>query len=89
LGRRELRQYDVSDPFNPRLTGTVRLGGIMSKAAHPKGGPLAGGPQMVVTAWIVYAKLGLMVLRQGWLNFDLIWSVALFVVGGVALMIAI
>lgn len=44
---------------------------------------------MAIIAWIVYAKLGLMVLRQGWVNFDLIWSVALFVVGGVALVMAI
>jgi hypothetical protein len=61
----------------------------MPKATHLKGGPLAGGPQMVVIAWIVYAKFGLVALRQGWLNFDLIWSVALFVVGGVALMVVI
>lgn len=46
-GTGELRQYDVSDPFNPRLTGTVRLGGVTRKAAHPKSGPLTGGPQMV------------------------------------------
>ncbi len=46
-GTGELRQYDVTDPFNPRLTGTVRLGGITRKAAHPKSGPLTGGPQMV------------------------------------------
>jgi len=46
-GTGELRQYDVSDPFNPRLSGTVRLGGITRKAAHPKAGPLSGGPQMV------------------------------------------
>lgn len=44
---------------------------------------------MAVIAWIVYKKLGLMVLRQGWVNFDLIWSIALFVVGGIALMVAI
>lgn len=46
-GTGELRQYDVTDPLNPRLTGTVRLGGITRKAAHPKGGALTGGPQMV------------------------------------------
>ncbi|RPI82055.1 MAG: selenium-binding protein [Chloroflexi bacterium] len=46
-GTGELHQYDVTDPFNPRLTGTVRLGGITRKAAHPKSGPLNGGPQMV------------------------------------------
>lgn len=46
-GTGEFRQYDVSDPFEPKLTGSVRLGGIVSKAVHPKGGALNGGPQMV------------------------------------------
>ncbi|BBL80870.1 selenium-binding protein [Rubrobacter xylanophilus] len=46
-GTGELRQYDVSDPFNPRHTGSVRLGGIARKAAHPASGSLNGGPQMV------------------------------------------
>jgi methanethiol oxidase len=46
-GTGELRQYDVADPFNPKFTGSVHLGGIVRKAAHPKSGPLTGGPQMV------------------------------------------
>ena len=47
-GTGDLRQYDVSDPFNPRHTGTVRIGGVVSRAAHPAGNrPLNGGPQMV------------------------------------------
>jgi selenium-binding protein 1 len=46
-GTGEFQQYDVSDPFNPKLTGSVHLGGIVRKAAHPKSGPLNGGPQMV------------------------------------------
>jgi methanethiol oxidase len=46
-GTGDLRQYDVSDPMRPRLTGCVRMGGIVSRAAHPAGGPLNGGPQMV------------------------------------------
>ena len=46
-GTGEFRQYDVSDPFNPRLTGSVHLGGIVRRAEHPKGGVLNGGPQMV------------------------------------------
>jgi methanethiol oxidase len=46
-GTGELRQYDVSDPFNPVLTGSVHLGGIVRRAPHPGGGPLNGGPQMV------------------------------------------
>jgi len=46
-GTGEMRQYDVSDPFHPRLTGSVHLGGIVRRAAHPKSGPLSGGPQML------------------------------------------
>jgi len=48
-GTGELRQYDVSDPFNPVLTATVQLGGIVRRQAHPKlpGRALNGGPQMV------------------------------------------
>ncbi|MGL6159077.1 hypothetical protein [Microbulbifer sp.] len=44
---------------------------------------------MGAVAWIVYRRLGLNVLRQKWINFDLIWAVALLVVGGVALWMAI
>ena len=47
-GTGEMRQYDVSDPFNPKHTGSVHLGGIVRKTAHPKTDqPLNGGPQMV------------------------------------------
>jgi selenium-binding protein 1 len=48
-GTGELKQYDVSDPFNPRETGSVRLGGIVGRRPHPARPDLrlAGGPQMV------------------------------------------
>jgi methanethiol oxidase len=48
-GTGEMRQYDVSDPFNPKLTGSVHLGGIVRQTPHPRqpGEPLNGGPQMV------------------------------------------
>jgi methanethiol oxidase len=47
-GTGEMRQYDVSDPFNPRQTGSVHLGGVVRRTAHPKTGqPLNGAPQMV------------------------------------------
>ena len=48
-GTGELRQYDVSDPFSPVLTGTVEIGGIVRRAAHPRqpDKALNGGPQMV------------------------------------------
>jgi hypothetical protein len=44
---------------------------------------------MAVVAWVVYKKLGLMVLRKGWLNFDLIWAGALLVVGCLSLFTAL
>jgi len=45
----EFQQYDVSDPFHPKLTGSMHLGGIVRRAAHPKNPTtrLNGGPQMV------------------------------------------
>jgi methanethiol oxidase len=46
-GTGDFLQYDVSDPFSPRLAGKVRLGGIDSRAPHPLSGALKGGPQMV------------------------------------------
>jgi selenium-binding protein 1 len=48
-GTGEMRRYDVSDPFDPKLTGSVHLGGIVRRTPHPKrpGEQLNGGPQMV------------------------------------------
>jgi selenium-binding protein 1 len=48
-GTGELKQYDVADVFNPRETGSVRIGGILSRKPHPAAPNqrLAGGPQMV------------------------------------------
>ncbi len=48
-GTGKLLRYDVRDPFNPVLTATANLGGIVQRAAHPGAPdrPLNGGPQMV------------------------------------------
>lgn len=45
-GTGELRQYEVSDPMAPRLTGSVRIGGIAKHTPHITGRPFGGGPQM-------------------------------------------
>jgi len=49
FGTGEMRQYDVSDPFSPKFTGSVHLGGIVRRTPHPKkpDQPLNGAPQMV------------------------------------------
>jgi len=48
-GTGEFQQYEVSDPFHPKLMASVHLGGIVRRATHPKrpSEPLNGGPQMV------------------------------------------
>jgi methanethiol oxidase len=48
-GTGEFLQYDVSDPANPKKTGSIHTGGIVRRAAHPRKPKQAlnGGPQMV------------------------------------------
>ncbi|MCG3126956.1 MAG: hypothetical protein CHACPFDD_01811 [Phycisphaerae bacterium] len=43
----DIRQYDVSDPAKPRLTGQVWIGGVLGKAEAVAGRKLGGGPQML------------------------------------------
>lgn len=40
-----------------------------------------------LTAWAVYAKLGLAILRTAWLNLDLIWALALMATGAFTLLL--
>jgi selenium-binding protein 1 len=43
----DIRQYDISDPAHPRLTGQVWCGGVIGKSPMFRGRKLAGGPQML------------------------------------------
>lgn len=43
----DLRQYDVSDPARPKLTGQVWLGGVIGHKSDAPGRQLTGGPQML------------------------------------------
>lgn len=44
----DIRQYDISDPLHPKLTGQVWLGGVIGKPQqHFNGRKLTGGPQML------------------------------------------
>jgi selenium-binding protein 1 len=49
FGTGELKQFDVSDPFNPVETGTVKIGGMVRRQPHPARPEqrLNGAPQMV------------------------------------------
>jgi selenium-binding protein 1 len=42
----DVRQYDISDPANPRLTGQLWLGGLLGKPSDSGRDP-TGGPQMI------------------------------------------
>jgi selenium-binding protein 1 len=48
-GLGEFLQYDVTDPFNPKKVGSLKLGGIVNRTPHPSKPHtrLNGGPQMV------------------------------------------
>jgi hypothetical protein len=41
---------------------------------------------MALTAWVVYRKLGLSLLRRAWLNMDWVWAGALVLTGLVVLL---
>jgi methanethiol oxidase len=43
----DLRQYDISNPSNPELTGQVWCGGLLEKTQEVAGRRLEGGPQML------------------------------------------
>jgi hypothetical protein len=40
-------------------------------------------------AWVVFRLLGLRLLRQSWVNFELLWGALLVVVGAIALALAV
>jgi hypothetical protein len=64
------------------LVGFTTVGGLMLAVGLHTASMLA---IMACIAWVVYRKLGLAVLRKSWINFDLIWAVALLTVGGISL----
>ncbi|MEL6288062.1 MAG: selenium-binding family protein [Pseudomonadota bacterium] len=43
----DLRQYDISDPHNPKFTGQVWIGGLLDRAPKVNGKKVAGAPQMI------------------------------------------
>lgn len=43
----DVRQYDISDPSKPKLTGQVWTNGLLGKGGTIKGRKPAGGPQML------------------------------------------
>jgi hypothetical protein len=58
--------------------------GLMAVAVHTLAMLFAAG----VIAWVIFAWVGLALLRKAWINLDLLWSVALIATGAVFLLLA-
>ncbi|MBD2306953.1 selenium-binding family protein [Chroococcidiopsis sp. FACHB-1243] len=43
----DIRQYDISNPYQPQLTGQVWYGGLLGKGSEVQEQKLQGGPQML------------------------------------------
>jgi methanethiol oxidase len=43
----DIRQYDISNPAQPKLVGQVWCGGLLGKGGQIQGQKLSGGPQML------------------------------------------
>lgn len=70
------------------------MGGGNAEGTGARAGEALGGigahtaalfVMMAAVAWVVYRRVGLAILRTHWINFDLVWAVALLLTGGIAL----
>lgn len=80
----------------PALVALMRSGG--GDDAGPRAGAALAGigahtaallVVMAAVAWVVYRWAGLAILRTHWINFDLVWAIALLLTGAIALAWAI
>jgi hypothetical protein len=94
-----LLPFVMNIPQEAHATGTPMDAAASSHAAHMNG--LTAGETgallfavhtltyllvMALTAWVVYRKLGLALLRTAWFNMDLLWAGALVIAGVVVLL---
>ena len=59
--------------------------GILAISVHTLAMLVTAG----LVAWLVYAWVGLALLRRAWINLDLLWSLALIATGAVFLVLAV
>jgi hypothetical protein len=71
----------ATDSASCHTSAATGASGLLATLVH-------GAGYLFVTAfiaWIVFEKLGVGLLRQAWVNLDLIWAAALIVTGGITL----
>jgi len=85
-------------PFVMRMSGEVSAAGAHAHGASPDAGAawalsalgLHTLAYLVVTglaAWIIYAKVGLAILRTAWFNLDWLWACVLVLTGAIVLVV--
>lgn len=65
-----------------RIPGQAHIRGLQALSAAHGAGYFA---VTALTAWLVFAKLGVGLLRKAWINLDRIWAAALIVTGAATL----
>jgi uncharacterized protein (DUF486 family) len=75
--------HGAHDAVLSAFAGSIWIG-LLAVAVHTAAMLLAAG----VIAWVIFACVGLMVLRRAWINFDLLWSAALIATGAIFLLLA-
>jgi hypothetical protein len=75
--------HDVHDAVMAVFAGSL-WSGLLAVIVHTLAMLLAAG----LIAWLIFAWVGLAVLRRAWINLDLIWSLALIGTGAVFLVLA-
>ena len=77
LGSRAVEAHGQMAGHNHLSLAASPLAGLLATAAHTVAYLAVTG----LLAWVVYRRLGLAILRKGWLNFNLIWGGALVATG--------
>src|SRR5712692_4542900 len=78
-----LGSHGVHDAITAAFVGSLWTG-LLAVAVHTIAMLIAAG----AIAWVIFAWVGLAVLRRAWINLDLIWSAALIATGAIFLVLA-
>ncbi len=77
LGSSTVEAADQMAAHDRMAAATSPLSGVLATAVHATAYLAVTG----IVAWVVYRKFGLALLPRTWLNFDLVWGVALVATG--------
>jgi hypothetical protein len=81
LGSSAVHAADHMSGHHHGAAVTTPLAALLATTVHTFGYLAVTG----IVAWVVYRKLGLVLLRKAWFNVNLLWAAALVVTGLVAL----